>query len=576
MGKKKDKAKKLKGADKTAMKTDRKVNKKIKKEMTEKGEDDIEQLIANFVEQDKKRAQITEEIAEPPSPRCNMSLTPHPENDELLMFGGEFFNGNKTFMYNDLYVYSIKHDEWRLVKTPLVPPPRCSHQAVAMQQEGGQLWIFGGEFASPTQSQFYHYKDLWVYHISKKQWEKINAHGGPSSRSGHRMLASRKELVVFGGFHDNIRNYKYFNDVYVFNFETYMWTRVEPSGPQPAPRSGHQMAVLTDGRLLVYGGYSKVPVKKDADKGTVHSDMFILGLDAKQGDPVKQKGERWKWTLVKQCGVRPTPRCGFSLATLPNNRAVVFGGVLDTEEDDEELLGTCLNDFYQLDLIKGKWQDLELKGKRSFEKKARRRKKDKEEGGDDAMEEEGDDDAGEEEKEDLEDNLNELKLKDGSSTTASELAEHPTQSVNDVSMHGPQTVYDDGVFKVSMGAASHSALGDHLTSPTTSTEQIVRPSPRMNASMAFKRGILYLYGGVSEEKEKETTLSDFYSIDLRRMDEWRTIIAGDPSKMEWIESSESESEEEEEKEEEAGEDNREDDSNEDGNGDDDEVGACSG
>lgn len=34
---------------------------------------------------------------------------------------------------------------------------------------GGQLWIFGGEFTSPTQTQFYHYKDLWVLDLSKNR-----------------------------------------------------------------------------------------------------------------------------------------------------------------------------------------------------------------------------------------------------------------------------------------------------------------------------------------------------------------------------------------------------------------------
>ena len=46
-------------------------------------------------------------------------------------------------------------------------------QAVALGQAGGQLWIFGGEFASPSQSQFYHYKDLWVFHLKEKKWDKI-------------------------------------------------------------------------------------------------------------------------------------------------------------------------------------------------------------------------------------------------------------------------------------------------------------------------------------------------------------------------------------------------------------------
>jgi Galactose oxidase, central domain len=46
-------------------------------------------------------------------------------------------------------------------------------KAVALPQLGGQLWIFGGEFANPTQTQFYHYKDLWVLHLKENTWEKV-------------------------------------------------------------------------------------------------------------------------------------------------------------------------------------------------------------------------------------------------------------------------------------------------------------------------------------------------------------------------------------------------------------------
>lgn len=40
-------------------------------------------------------------------------------------------------------------------------------------QGGGQLWVFGGEFTSQSQSQFHHFKDLWVFHFKTKKWEKI-------------------------------------------------------------------------------------------------------------------------------------------------------------------------------------------------------------------------------------------------------------------------------------------------------------------------------------------------------------------------------------------------------------------
>lgn len=53
------------------------------------------------------------------------------------------------------------------------------------------------------------------------------------------------------------------------------------SGNAPAPRSACQMIPLADGKILISGGYSKERVKKDVDKGTAHSDMFLLSPESK-------------------------------------------------------------------------------------------------------------------------------------------------------------------------------------------------------------------------------------------------------------------------------------------------------
>lgn len=151
---------------------------------------------------------------------------------------------------------------------------------VASSANKGQLWVFGGEFASPTQSQFYHYKDLWVLHLATNQWEKIASPNGPSARSGHRMVYLKKHLIVFGGFHDNLRDYKYFNDVYSFNTETYKWIKLEPTGTGPSPRSSCCMLPLSDGKVFIYGGYCKEKIKKDLDKGHVYTDSFLLVPDS--------------------------------------------------------------------------------------------------------------------------------------------------------------------------------------------------------------------------------------------------------------------------------------------------------
>ncbi|TMS02001.1 Kelch domain-containing protein 4 [Larimichthys crocea] len=364
MGKKGKKEKKVKGAEKTASKMEKKVSKRSKRE-----EEDLEALIAEFQNLDAKKTQVVESTCPPPSSRLSASLSAHPEKDELILFGGEFFNGKKTYLYNDLFFYNIKKNSWVKSEIPNPPPPRCSHQAVVVPQGGGQLWVFGGEFASPNGEQFYHYKDLWVLHLATHTWENIKAPGGPSGRSGHRMVLSKKQLLVFGGFHESTRDFIYYNDVYSFSLDTFTWLRLTPSGTAPAPRSACQMTSTPDGTgVIIYGGYSKVRVKKDVEKGTIHSDMFLLKREGKDAQ------EKWSWSRLNPSGSKPSPRSGFSLAVGPAGRAVLFGGVCD-EEEEEELEGDFYNDLYLYDTVKNRWFPGVLRGNKSEKKKRRRGKK---------------------------------------------------------------------------------------------------------------------------------------------------------------------------------------------------------
>lgn len=60
--------------------------------------------------------------------RANVSLIEHPSRDELILFGGEFFDGRITHVYNDLFIYDTTKSHWKRVHTPQPPPPRSSHQ----------------------------------------------------------------------------------------------------------------------------------------------------------------------------------------------------------------------------------------------------------------------------------------------------------------------------------------------------------------------------------------------------------------------------------------------------------------
>ena len=135
MGKeKKDKKKKGKGAEKTAEKTEKKLKLKAKKELAAKGEDDIESMVKAIEEEERKRQEVKEVTVGPPSHRSNFSITAHPDNPEIIFFGGEFYNGQKTTMFNDLLIYNLKRGEWSSIRSPAGPPPRSSHQVGHQQR----------------------------------------------------------------------------------------------------------------------------------------------------------------------------------------------------------------------------------------------------------------------------------------------------------------------------------------------------------------------------------------------------------------------------------------------------------
>ena len=216
--------------------------KREKRQANAKDEEDLDALLAEFRSMQAAQTTVKEEVVPPPSPRANATLTVHPTKEELLLFGGERYDGRKNIFYAELYRYTPKRNEWKKVSCPTSPPPRSAHQAVGVPSSGGSLFVFGGEFSSSNrmlatartgntacaragpcvselpastmlaESQFHHYRDFWSLDLTTFQWEQITAKNGPSARSGHRMALVRESVLVFGGFFDNLREIRYYNE----------------------------------------------------------------------------------------------------------------------------------------------------------------------------------------------------------------------------------------------------------------------------------------------------------------------------------------------------------------------------
>jgi hypothetical protein len=161
--KKKDKKddkkdKKLSGAATTAAKTLKNDAKKAKKAGGGEGGDmqDLDALLNEFKKIDAKKTEITVSPCAAPGPRTHSSFLTSPVKDaEIVMFGGEFYNGASAFTYNELFRYNTASNEWLQVESPGGPPPRSSHQSVMYRDT---MIVFGGEYSSEKQTNFHHYK----------------------------------------------------------------------------------------------------------------------------------------------------------------------------------------------------------------------------------------------------------------------------------------------------------------------------------------------------------------------------------------------------------------------------------
>lgn len=191
---KKDAAKaalKAEKKQKQGKKAEKKAKAKASKMDDSDAEDvDLDAVLEEYKKQQEQFLKITETVVDsPPKPRAASCFLASPSNsNQLLLFGGEYFNGALATFYNDLYIYYVDRDEWRCVTSPNAPLPRSGHAWCRGGNQSNSVYLFGGEFSSPKQGTFYHYNDFWRLEPSTREWTRIETKGkSPPARSGHRM-----------------------------------------------------------------------------------------------------------------------------------------------------------------------------------------------------------------------------------------------------------------------------------------------------------------------------------------------------------------------------------------------------
>lgn len=494
-------------------------------------DEDLDALLEKFREQWATEHVVHEEkMAEAPTRRANATLTPCPNGTDLWLFGGEYFDGDRALFYPDLYRYTPSANPtttapaaigaiptdggvWRSYASANQPGPRSAHQVATTAANGGQLWLFGGEFAGPRMNSFHHYRDLWVFHVTSRQWERIDTKVRPSARSGHRMVCWKHFLVLFGGFQDTGVRTTYLGDLWVFDLSEYKWHEIKHDAlrAHPAARSGFSLLACPDG-VLLHGGYCKRYVKGQRTQGVALEDTWFLKLELGADGDLLHSG-KVEWQRRRKIGYAPGPRSGCTMALWGNkNMGVLFGGVTDQENDEESLESVCHNELFAYQLSgNGRWVSLNLK--RPKKKGGRRRKKPQAQTQHHPQQQQqrrqerqrGDNDTDEEEDNEGRDDDDGLNGEEKHEQEEQEEEEEEEE--------------------------------DDPDDPQKSV-----PLARFNTMLAVQRNTLYCYGGIHETQSREYTLDDFYTLDLSKMERFQCLKACPIDALEWNESdSESES-----------------------------------
>ena len=560
MGKGKDKDKKRAHSERTAAKQKQKANKNLLKEV---GEESIDKILADLVSHDKQLTTVTVSppLAQPPSPRSNCTWLPHPTKPLLVLYGGEHYDGRTTHVYNNLYLFDTRKCEWKEVSCPSQPVARSAHQAVVMLRGEGEplMYAFGGEYQSPSATQFYHFNQLYTLSLDTYHFTLLAPATSPPARSGHRMVGyGGRYLLLFGGFHDDGREIRHFNDLWQFDCRDEEWRCISKEKERkadvdnrikwPEPRSGFCLWVDEEKDCAyVYGGVTIIKEQKGGlGAGKKGKGGRVVEKEVQLTDLWSLSLSTWQWTSVKRRGIFPNERSGMACAAVSlggKRRAALFGGVSDERQDKKEK-------------VKGGKDD--KKGK-SGKKKGRAEE-----------EEEEDDDEDDEEERSIHYNDTFVfnmdtqhfhyantkgrvitdyqqsvakKEKDKKEKAAGTADGEDSEEKGDGKESGGSSIFDFNPVLDALPPPPTTSAASATAALPSSSSGVPCPAPRRSAALCVKDGVLWLHSGVIEGAGgREHTYSDIWSLELGR-DEWRQVQA-DVEGEQWLGSDDERDDEE--------------------------------
>ncbi|CAJ0579472.1 unnamed protein product, partial [Mesorhabditis spiculigera] len=232
--------------------------------------------------------------------------------------------------------------KWKKVQNTSgpTPRPRHGHRAVAIKD---LMIVFGGGNEGIVD-------EMHVYNTTTNQWFVPSVRGDvPQGSAAFGIVCNANQIFIFGGM---VEYGKYSAELYELQANRWEWRRLRPRAPRasepPCARLGHSFTITSQQVAYVFGGLANDSADPKTNVPRYLNDLFSIDLR-------QASGQLLQWETPQTYGTLPEPRESHAAVISEgtgHRRLLIFGG----------MNGVRLGDLWMLDLDTMSWDSPQMDG----------------------------------------------------------------------------------------------------------------------------------------------------------------------------------------------------------------------
>jgi N-acetylneuraminic acid mutarotase len=504
-----------------------------------------------------------------PPPRCAHSCVSY--KNKLYVWGGELATADQYHHYRDLWKFDTTTLEWTEITARNPPSARSGHACVVWKN---YMVIFGGFFEALRETKWYN--DIHIFNLQTEMWmdnvqpSRLTAKPEPRSACNIALYGTDK-LIVHGGFSklkaatankssesasSSASETKVHTDAWVLHLAPILqqkpptWERWI-SSTKLSSNSQHQQnnaiarstpngragtsSVSYKDRMLTFGGVRDHEQHHHRVDSVFYSDLMVLDIDRRKWFPLKvgdcndnksgnrRRRKQKEANTEDRDGVENKDNSEDDNADDDSTGSDLVAAAEEDQNDDDDR-----DNGWDLDMLRSNmFAFVDGKGNIVYEKILDDEEEREEEEDDD--EEEKEEEKEEEEEEEKEEEIEESK--EEKSIEKEDANSTPLSAQYESSKQKTQQQRSKQIESKKVTVSSVMTVNETTNIPEAVSR--TAPLPRINAAILVLKQNLYILGGILEVGDREITLDDMWTLDLRKRDRWECLWNGTMHKQVW-------------------------------------------